>query len=163
MPVTKAQFKATALSFPEALEKSSYGRPAIFIAKKFFTRLRDEDNALVIRVESIAQRDMMLELDPATYFITDHYKDYSAILVRLAKISPAELKIMLTREWRRIAPKKLVRETDAAFPPPHAGEVPSKRSTVRQRGDSIKAAAPSRAARDLPRKRGRKSLSKPKQ
>src|SRR5689334_1584941 len=33
MPLTRAQFTKVALSFPEALEKSSYGNPSIFIAK----------------------------------------------------------------------------------------------------------------------------------
>jgi hypothetical protein len=110
--VTPAEFKKIALSFPEALEKSSYGSPAVFIAKKFFTRLRKEDNSLVLVVDGMEHRDMMLELDPKTYHITAHYKDYPAILVRMERISPDELKIMLERRWRQIAPKKLIKEID---------------------------------------------------
>jgi hypothetical protein len=112
MPVTKTQVKKTGLAFPGALEKPSYGKLAFFIEKKFFFRLREQDNSIAIRVGSIEQRDMMLELDPETYFITAHYKDWPAILVRLAAITPKELKIMLERRWREIAPKKLVREVD---------------------------------------------------
>jgi hypothetical protein len=110
--VTPAQFKKIALSFPEALEKSSYGNPAFFIAKKFFTRYRKDDNSVVFIVDGIDTRDMMLELDPKTYHITDHYKDYPAVLVRMERITPDELKLMLERRWRRIAPKKLVKEID---------------------------------------------------
>ncbi|HEY7978585.1 MAG TPA: hypothetical protein VID67_10350 [Rhizomicrobium sp.] len=110
--VTPAQFKKIALSFPEALEKSSYGNPAFFIAKKFFTRYRRDDHSLVFIVDSIGTRDMMLELDPKTYHITDHYKDYPAVLVRMERITPDELKLMLERRWRHIAPKKLVKEID---------------------------------------------------
>ena len=112
MPVTRAQMKQIALGFPGALEKPSYGKPAFFIEKKFFTRLREQDGSIVMRVGSIEQRDMMLELDPDTYFITDHYKDWAGVLVRLSAISPGELKIMLERVWRQIAPKKLQREMD---------------------------------------------------
>lgn len=112
MSVTPAQFKKIALSFPEALEKPSYGSPAVFIAKKFFTRLRKEDNSLVLVVDGMEHRDMMLELDPKTYHITAHYKDYPAVLVRMERISPEELKIMLERRWRQIAPKKLVKDMD---------------------------------------------------
>src|SRR5580698_9632090 len=54
--VTPAQFKKIALSFPEALEKPSYGSPAIFIAKKFFTRLRKDDNSLVLVVDGMEHR-----------------------------------------------------------------------------------------------------------
>ena len=123
MPVTKAQVKKVAMSFPGALEKPSYGRPAFFIEKKFFTRLREEDASIVMRVGSMEQRDMMLELDTETYFITDHYRDWPVILVRIAKITPKELRIMLERRWREIAPKKLLRETDGEA-------VPAKKKTA---------------------------------
>jgi hypothetical protein len=61
--VTAAQLKKIALSFPEANEKPSYGKPSYFVAKKFFTRLRAEDNSLVVIVDGIDARDMMLELE----------------------------------------------------------------------------------------------------
>ena len=110
--VTAAQFKKIALSFPEAHEKPSYGAPAIFVAKKFFTRLRAQDNSVVFIVADLPTRDMMLELDPKTYFITDHYKDYPSVLVRMERITPDELKQMLERRWRMIAPKKLIKAID---------------------------------------------------
>ena len=120
MPVTKAQLRKVALSFPEAHEKPSYGRPAYFIAKKFFTRLRDEDDSIVWIVDSIDERDNLIELDPKTYFITDHYRDYPSVLVRIARINETMLRKMLERRWRKIAPKKLL----------HAlGETPAKRKT----------------------------------
>jgi hypothetical protein len=115
--VTAAQLKKIVLSFPEANEKPSYGKPAFFIAKKFFTRLRPEDNSLVVIVDGMDQRDMMLELDPKTYHITEHYKDYPSVLVRMERITPEEVRIMLERRWRKIAPKKLLREMEAADAP----------------------------------------------
>ena len=133
MPVTKAQVKQIALSFAGAVEKPSHGRPAYFIQKTFFTRLRAEDSSVVLRVGSIEQRDMMLELDPQTYFITDHYKDWPVILVRIAKITPTELKTMLERRWRQIAPKKLQREVDGEAVPAKT-KTPAKRRTARKAG-----------------------------
>lgn len=112
MPVTNAQAKTIALGFPGAREKLSYGRPAYFIEKKFFTRVRDEDKSIVMIVSGMEQRDMMLELDPETYFITDHYRDYPSILVRMSKISPGELKTMLQRRWEQIAPKRLLKNAN---------------------------------------------------
>lgn len=114
MPVTKAQVKKVVLAFPGALEKPSYGRPAFFIEKKFFTRLRDEDDSLVLIVDSIDERDMLIELDPATYHITAHYKDYPAVLARIAKLDAKMLRGLLERRWRKIAPKRLVRDVDEA-------------------------------------------------
>jgi hypothetical protein len=108
--VTAAQLRKIALSLPEVSEKTSYGKPAFAVGKKFFTRLRAEDNSLVFIVDGMDQRDMMLELDPATYHITDHYKDYPAVLVRMERISAEELRTMLERRWRKIASKKLLKE-----------------------------------------------------
>lgn len=114
MPVTEAVVRKVALSFPQASEKSSYGRPAFFIAKKFFTRLRSEDDSIVWIVGSIDERDNLIELDPTTYFITEHYRDYPSVLVRIKRINEAMLRKMLERRWRTIAPKKLIKEIDEA-------------------------------------------------
>lgn len=114
MPVTKTKARELALSFPGTLEKPSYGKPAVFVASKFFIRIRAEDGAMVLPVEAMEQRDMLLELDPKTYFITDHYRSYPCILVRLSQISAGELKVMLERRWQRIAPKSLLRLSLAA-------------------------------------------------
>jgi hypothetical protein len=109
MPVTPAQFRKIALSFPEAHEKSSYGHPAIFVAKKFFTRLRNQDASIVLIVGSIDEREMMIESDPKTFHVTDHYKDYPSVLVRIARIDEKTLRAMLERRWHQIAPKKLLK------------------------------------------------------
>jgi hypothetical protein len=107
MAVTKAQLNKIALSFPGAVESTSYGYPSFKIEKKFFTRLRAEDDSIVLMVDSIDERDMLIEADPKTFFITDHYKDYPSVLVRIARIDTKTLRAMLDRRWRKIAPKKL--------------------------------------------------------
>ena len=114
MPVTKAQLKTIALSFPEATQSMSYGKPSFHIGKKFFTRLRDEDNSMVLIVDSIDERDMMMEADPKTFHVTDHYRDYPIVLARLDRLDAETLRGMLERRWRKIAPKKLQNE----LPPP---------------------------------------------
>jgi hypothetical protein len=130
--VTAAQLKKIALSFPEAHEKPSYGKPSFFIAKKFFMRLRAEDNSLVLVVDGIDQRDMMLELDPKTYHITDHYKDYPAVLVRMERITLDELRLMLERRWRAIARKNLLKAMDANGEAASA-KVPKKKAKKKRR------------------------------
>lgn len=119
MPITEAIVRKVALSFPQASEKPSYGKPAFFIAKKFFTRLRSEDDSIVWIVGSIDERDNLIELDPNTYFITEHYRDYPSVLVRIKRINEAMLRKMLERRWRAIAPKKMLRDypgTSAVIP-----------------------------------------------
>ncbi|HKD23335.1 MAG TPA: hypothetical protein VKB71_15070 [Rhizomicrobium sp.] len=111
--MSEAEYKKIALTLPGTLEGTSYGKPSILVVKKFLTRLRAEDNSLVLIVGSIDERDMLLEADPATFHITDHYKDYPAVLARLDRIDAATLRSMLERRWRTIAPKKLIKELEA--------------------------------------------------
>src|SRR5689334_23898194 len=127
MPVTESVIRRVALSFPLACEKPSYGKPSFFIAKKFFTRLRSEDDSIVWIVGSVDERDNLIELDPKTYFITEHYRDYPSVLVRIKRINEAMLRKMLERRWRAIAPKKLVKDIDGGKP------VLQKRRTRRQK------------------------------
>lgn len=105
--LTAAQFKKIALAFPGASEGGSYGKPSILILKKFFTRLRSEDDLIVLRVGSNDERDMLLEADPVTFTITDHYRPGGYILARLDKLDPETLKAMLERRWRAMVPKKM--------------------------------------------------------
>ncbi|HEY6577827.1 MAG TPA: MmcQ/YjbR family DNA-binding protein [Rhizomicrobium sp.] len=110
--VTKAKLREIALSFPAATEGSSYGKPSFLVAGKFFTRLRSEDDSVVLIVGSIDERDMLLESDPDLFHVTDHYRNYPAVLARTALLDAARLRGMLDRRWRAIAPKKLVKEID---------------------------------------------------
>jgi len=110
--VSRAELRRIALSFPATSEGSSYGKPSFLVAGKFFTRLRSEDDSLVLIVGSIDERDMLLESDPALFHITDHYRNYPAVLARRTMIDGASLRGMLERRWRVIASKKLVKEYD---------------------------------------------------
>jgi hypothetical protein len=105
--VTPAELKRIALSFPGVEEGTSYGQPSFLLAKKFFTRLRKEDNSIVFIVDSMDERDMLLENEPSLFHITPHYRNYPSVLARMEHLSADRLRAMLERRWRRLAPKKL--------------------------------------------------------
>jgi hypothetical protein len=109
--LTKPQMKKIVMSFPGANESTSYGYPSFKIEKKFFTRLRSEDNSLVLVVGSIDERDMLLESEPALFHITPHYQNYPSVLARLEKLDAKTLRGMLERRWRQIASKRLQKES----------------------------------------------------
>ena len=46
--MTEAEMRAICLSFPGVAEGTSYGRPSFLVNKKFFTRLRAEDDSMVL-------------------------------------------------------------------------------------------------------------------
>ena len=112
--MTLQEMRKIALSFPGATEGMSYGRPSFLVNKKFFTRLRHEDNSLVLLEVSFDEREMLMEAEPQTFHFTAHYKDYPSVLARLETLHPGSFRGFLERRWRKIAPKKLVKEWDAA-------------------------------------------------
>lgn len=108
--VSKVQFEKIALSFESAEKGTSYGHPAIVVAKKFFTRHRKEDNSAVLFVGSLDEREMLMEVEPDIFHVTAHYKDYPIVLARLDRIDAKHLKAMLERRWQQLTPKKFLKE-----------------------------------------------------
>ena len=113
--MTLDEMREIALGFPGAAEGTSYGRPSFLVNKKFFTRLRREDDSVVLLEVPFDEREMLMEAEPQTFHFTAHYKDYPAVLARIATLHPGSFRNFLDRRWRRIAPKKLVKERDAAL------------------------------------------------
>jgi hypothetical protein len=64
----------------------------------------------VVRLDSLDERDMLIESDPGLFHITDHYRDWPTVLVRLDKATPALVRSLLERRFRAIATKKLLKE-----------------------------------------------------
>ena len=112
--MTHDEMREIVLSFPGVEEGMSYGSPAFKVNGKFFTRLRKEDQSLVITGVSFDEREMLMEAEPATFHITAHYKDYPAVLARMASLHPGSFRNFLDRRFRQIAPKKVVKDYDAA-------------------------------------------------
>ena len=113
MSITRAEVARIALSFPNACESTAYGHPAWRIGKKFFTRIREEENSLVVHLNSIDERDMLIESDPRLFHITDHYRNHAMVLARLDRATPALVRGYLERRFRAIATKKQRAEWEA--------------------------------------------------
>ena len=110
--MTYDEARAVILSFPGVEEGTSYGTPGFRVKKKFFTRLHQGGDSLVVHVGSMDERDMLLERDARVFHITDHYRDYPIVLVRFAAIREDTLRIVLEQRWREIAPKTKPRRSD---------------------------------------------------
>lgn len=112
MAVGLKQLSRLALALPGVEEGTSYGTTAWRVRKKLLARLREDGESLVVKTGSLDERDALIEADPKTYYITDHYLNYPSVLVRLARVSSEELGDLIEEEWRRVAPKRLVAEYD---------------------------------------------------
>jgi hypothetical protein len=89
------------------IEGTSYRTPAFRVGKKFFFRLREDGATLAIRID-FDTREALMQANPEAFFITEHYRGYPAMCVRLAAVRRAELESLLEQSWRQVAPKRLV-------------------------------------------------------
>src|SRR3984957_244030 len=103
--LTRSEARKIALAFEGASEGPYFGKPAVFVAEKFLTRVHHKEEAMVLAVGSMEMRDMMLEAEPKLFYITDHYKKFPYLLARLSKLDKATLKDLLSARVLQIAAK----------------------------------------------------------
>ncbi len=101
-----------ALTFPKVEERISYGTPAFFVGKKMLARFKEDGADVAFRM-SLDEKAFLIEADPDTFYETDHYKGWPAVLARLSKLDEATVTRLIERQWRASAPRRLVREIDA--------------------------------------------------
>jgi hypothetical protein len=112
------QFHDLVMAFPETEFTTSYGQPAYKAFGKFFTRLRKEDDSVVLGQVPLDEREIICEADPDTFHFTDHYRNYPYVLARLKKLDAKTLRGYLMRQWRHNAPKTWLKTFDAGETPP---------------------------------------------
>lgn len=112
-PVDFDTLREIALALPGVEEGTSYGTPAFRVRKKFLSRLREDGESVVIKI-GFDERELLMQSDPETFFITDHYRGHPSVLVRLASVSREELARVFEEAWRQAAPARLVAQHELA-------------------------------------------------
>ena len=91
------------LGFPGVEESTAYGSPALKIHGKLLAWVpvnpSAEPGSLVVRV-NFDERAELLAAAPDVYYVTDHYADYDAVLVRLSRVNPAVLRDLLGMAYK---------------------------------------------------------------
>jgi hypothetical protein len=93
------------MTLPGTTEGLSHGTPAFYVNKKILVRLWENGEVLVVHTD---EREKWMQADPETFFITDHYRNYPYMLIRLDKVQPDVLKQLLTAAWLKKASKTLI-------------------------------------------------------
>lgn len=104
---------ALGLQLPGVEETTSYGQPTLKAHGKLWVWWSPHEDAPVFKV-TFAERDMLLDAAPDSFFTTDHYKGSAMILVRPERLDLAWAKANLEKTWRAQAPKRLLKDHDAA-------------------------------------------------
>lgn len=97
--VTYETIREIGLRLPDVVESTSYGTPALKVKGKLLVRLHQDLDKIVLPIP-FDRREEMMAADPETYFITDHYREYPYILVRLARVRADALPDLLNLAYR---------------------------------------------------------------
>jgi hypothetical protein len=106
-PVTFDTVRQLALALPGVEERTSYGTTAFKVGGKLLARFHQDGESLVVKVE-YAAREVLMGANPKTFYITDHYRCWPWMLVRVSSVDRDELRGLLEDAWRRLAPKRLL-------------------------------------------------------
>ena len=116
--VRVADVRRILLRLPGVAEGRSYGLPSFLLNGRFLARFRDDDTVLVLQLATIDDRDFLMGLDARAFFFTEHYRNYPAVLVRLADVPRDLLATVVKDSWE------------------HVSALPPRRPRARRRGRS---------------------------
>jgi len=101
------------LTLPGVKDSTSYGVPSLKIGGQLLTcpaiHKSAEPGSLVLRID-FDRRAELIQADPDTYYLTDHYVDYPAVLVRLSRVNAEVLRDLLGMAWRFVTSKTRARK-----------------------------------------------------
>ena len=84
------------------------GSPVLKVRGRFMAGLAThrsaEPGTLVVRV-GLEEREWLVEDAPDTYYLTDFYRSYPLVLVRLSRVDRDSLRDLLSVSWRLAAAK----------------------------------------------------------
>jgi hypothetical protein len=99
------------LTLPDVKESPYYGARALKLNGQMVActpkNKSAEVNSVVVAM-SFERRAALLKKSPSLYYITDHYAPHPTMLIRLSKISRAELERTLRMAWDFAASKNAV-------------------------------------------------------
>jgi hypothetical protein len=102
------------LTLPDVEVATRYdGSPVLKVAGVFMAGLAThssaEPNTLVIRADP-EERELFIEEAPDTYYLTDYYRRYPLVLVRLQRVTQEALRELLSSSHRLTLPKTRLRQ-----------------------------------------------------
>ena len=119
-----ARVESIGRTLPGVEVTTAWGQPALKVRGRMFACLAShksaEPGSLVVMMD-FADRDLLVEEDPGTYYLKDHYVGYPCVLVRLACVQADALRDLLTGAHRYVGEK-------ARKKPAARGARPRKRS-----------------------------------
>src|SRR6185436_20689751 len=95
-------------TLPDVEVTTAYGQPALKVRGQMFVCIASnkaaEPNTLVVMMD-FADRDALVEDDPGTYYLKEHYLNYPCVLVRLSRVHADALRDLVVGAHRYVSAK----------------------------------------------------------
>ena len=95
-------------TLPDVEVTTSWGQPTLKVRGKMFVCIAShksvEPDTLVVMMD-FAARDALIEDDPDTYYLKEHYVGYPCVLVRLSRVHPDALRDLVAGAHRYVSTK----------------------------------------------------------
>jgi hypothetical protein len=98
--LTLATIRKVAASLPGIEEGTSYGTLAWRHKGRLLLRLHQDGESLMLKI-GFEAREHLVQADPKTFFVTEHYRNYPSVLARLERLTAADLRKLLGRALER--------------------------------------------------------------
>ena len=121
--LSRTQARKIMLAIAGTDERLWFNQPSVFIHDRFLSKVHHKEDAVTLQVGSMEMRDMMLEAEPKLFYITDHYRKFPFVLIRLSALSAKVLKEILTGRAAQLA----------AMPPIKRRPKPAKKKIAKPR------------------------------
>lgn len=112
-----AAVRAVGRQLPGVEESTMYGAPALKVRGRMIACMAShksaEPDTLVVMMP-VDQRNALIEEEPGTYYLKEHYQNYPVVLVRLSRVHQDALKDLLTGAWRFITERAVRRSRQSA-------------------------------------------------
>ncbi len=103
----ESDVRRLATGLPGVSERTCYGLPGFYVARKIFARIHEMPGVVVLWLADPGARQTLLDADPEKFFTTEHYAGHMSVLARLDRLDTDELGELLTEAWFARAPKRL--------------------------------------------------------
>ena len=111
-------------TLPDVEVTTTWGQPTLKVRGRMFACMAAhksaEPNTLVVMMD-FGDRDALIEDDPGTYYLTEHYLNYPCVLVRLSRVRTDALSALSAGAHRFVSSKARRKSVGA-----------SRRGTARQ-------------------------------
>src|SRR5215831_4797415 len=104
-------------TLPDVEVTTTWGQPALKVRGKMFVCIAShksaEPNTLVVMMD-FADRDALIEDDPGSFYLKEHYLNYPCVLVRLSRVHADALRDLVGGAYRFVSARSTKKRRAAA-------------------------------------------------